>query len=46
MNVAHREKMGKDAYNYAIKNYSMELLAKKNAAIYYKQYSENKKNYI
>ena len=34
MDVANREKMGKRAYNYAMNNYSMELLAKKNAAIY------------
>ena len=34
MDVANREKMGERAYNYAMNNYSMALLAKKTAAIY------------
>ena len=34
MDVTKRERIGENAFNFAIKNYSMELLAKKNVAIY------------
>ena len=45
MDVENREKMGKKAYSYAMKNYSMESLAKKNAAIYENQCRKSKKHY-
>ena len=34
MDVTKRERIGENAFNFAMKNYSMESLAKKNAAIY------------
>ena len=34
MDALKRERIGKNAYNYAMKNFSIITLAKKNAAIY------------
>ena len=41
MDATDRGKMGQNAYNYAKKNYSMELLAKRHAAIYKKTMQKN-----
>ena len=37
MDIRKRKKIGENAYQYALKNFSMELLAKKNADIYMNQ---------
>ena len=38
MDAVKREKIGKNAYGYAMKYFSVETIAKKNAAIYRKLY--------
>ena len=41
MDVTKRERIGENAFNFAMKNYSMELLAKRHAAIYKKTMQKN-----
>ena len=45
LDVEERSKIGERAYNYAMTNFSIELLAEKNAAIYEDQCKKSKKSY-